>query len=495
MNKYEILSGPFKPSWDSLRTFECPQWYKDAKLGIWAHWGAQSVPMYGDWYARNMYVEGSDQYLYHLRHYGHPSKFGYKNLVQLWKAEKFDPEGLMDLYVDAGAKYFVAQAMHHDYFFNYDSAIHQWNSVKMGPKKDIVQLFKDAAVKRGLRFGVTEHLGATFSWSSVNKGADQSGAFAGVPYDGNDKAFEDLYLPNKDYLPPYEGMRRVNPWYAKNEWWYQHWFNIIREVIDKFEPDLLYTDGPLPFTDHGRNNEPEITGDGEAGLAAVAHLYNTSAKIHGSNQAVYNQKDRRKIAYSIGVMDIERSVEPDIKPDYWQTDTCVGGWFYNVRRKYKTPAHVIEMFVDIISKNGNLLLNIIQRPDGSLDDECMYIVKEMAGWNKICAEGIYGTGPFRVSGEGITKPVIEGFKEEEAPWTPSDFRFVQKGNIIYAFQMRWPENCRTVIKTLNESDKVKKVRLLGVGEVPFEQPYGQLIVKLPDKAPTKYVNCLAIELV
>lgn len=494
MSKYEILAGPFKPSWDSLRTFECPQWFKDAKLGIWAHWGAQSVPMYGDWYARHMYVEGSDQYLYHLRHYGHPSKFGYKDLVQLWKAEKFDPEGLMDLYVDAGAKYFVAQAMHHDNFFNYDSAIHKWNSANMGPKKDIVRLFKDAAAKRGLRFGVTEHLGATFSWSSVNKGEDQAGAFAGVPYDGNDKEYEDLYLPNKEHMPPYEGMRRVNPWYTQNEWWHRRWFDIIKEVIDKYQPDLLYSDGPLPFTDHGRNNEKEITGNGDAGLAAVAHLYNVSASIHGGNQAVYTQKDRRKIAYSIGVMDIERSVEPDIKEDIWQTDTCVGGWFYNVRTKYKTPAHVIEMFVDIISKNGNLLLNIIQRPDGALDDECMFIIKELAKWNKICAEGIYGTEPFRVSGEGVAKPIIEGFKEEPAPWTSADFRFVKKGNVLYAYQMRWPDNSRAVIKTLNEGDKVKKVRLLGVGEVPFEQPYGQLIVKLPDKAPTKYVNCIAIEL-
>ena len=153
--KTDIKKGPFEPTFESLRTYECPEWFRDAKLGIWSHWGAQSVPMYGDWYARNMYYEGSEQYLYHIRHYGHPSKFGYKDLVQLWKAEKFDPDSLMDLYVDAGAKYFVAQAMHHDHFFNYDSKIHRWNSVNMGPKKDIIGLWKSYEKRLPL---VLEHL-------------------------------------------------------------------------------------------------------------------------------------------------------------------------------------------------------------------------------------------------------------------------------------------------------------------------------------------------
>lgn len=481
---YQIKEGPFKPTLESLRQFECPEWFKNAKLGIWSHWGAQSVPMYGDWYARHIYCEGSDQYRYHLRHYGHPSKFGYKDLVQLWKAESFDPESLMDLYVDAGAKYFVAQAMHHDHFFNYDSKIHRWNSVNMGPHKDIVGMWKKAAVNRHLPFGITEHLGATFSWYSVNKGCDKEGPYAGVPYDGNDPAYEDLYLPNREHYDPNQ-LNKVDPWYTQNAWWHQRWFNIIKEVIDLYQPDLLYSDGPLPFGDNVY----------EAGLNAVAHLYNTSAANHnGVNHAVYNQKDRRQEIYTVGVLDIERSQEPDIKPEPWQTDTCVGNWFYDVRAIYKKPGHIIEMLVDIVSKNGNLLLNIPQRPDGTLDDECVYILKELAKWNKVCAAGIYDTYPFRISGEGHSKVTISGFKEDEVSWTSSDFRFTQKGNILYAFQMRWPEDNRAVIKSLMPNEKVKSVSLLGVGEIPFEQPFGTLVVNLPNDRPTEYVNCLAIEL-
>lgn len=483
--KMEIKKGPFEATFESLRTYECPDWFKDAKLGIWSHWGAQSVPMYGDWYARNIYYEGTEQYLYHLRHYGHPSRFGYKDLVQLWKAENFDPDRLMDLYVAAGAKYFVAQAMHHDNFFNYDSKIHRWNSVNMGPKKDIVALWKKASMKKDIPFGLTEHLGATFSWWRANKGSDKEGAYKGIPYDGNDPIFEDLYLPNHEHYNPDQKFAELDPWFTSNKQWHQKWFDIVREFIDLYQPELLYTDGGLPF---GENMY-------EAGLHAVAHLYNTSAANHGGkNIAVYTQKDRKQEIYSVGVLDIERSQSPDIKPETWQTDTCVGHWFYDVRSVYKKPGHVIEILVDIIAKNGNLLLNIPQKPDGTIDDECTYIVKEMAKWNKVCHEGVHGTRPFRVAGEGNAKVHIEGFSEDAVDWSSSDFRFTTKNNTIYAFQMRWPDNNRAVIKSLTPADKVKAVRLLGVGNVPFEQPYGTLVVNLPDERPTEYVNCLAIEL-
>jgi alpha-L-fucosidase len=497
MNWNEIAAGPYQPTFESLRQFECPEWFRDAKFGIWSHWGAQSVPMYGDWYARNIYIEGSEQYRYHVRHYGHPSKFGYKDLVQLWKAEAFDPDALMDLYTAAGAKYFVAQAMHHDNFFNYDSSIHRWNSVNMGPKKDIVALWKDAAARRGLPFGLTEHLGATFSWFHWNKGSDKEGPYAGIPYDGNDPANEDLYLPNKEHHQGRIQVDSIAPWYTSNSWWHRHWFSVIKEIIDKYQPDLLYSDGGLPFTP-GYWEKPELSLDDpayEAGLRAVAHLYNTSAAIHGGvNRAVYNQKDRRKEIYAIGVLDIERSQEPDIKPEPWQTDTCVGDWFYNVRSVYKKPGHVIEILVDIVSKNGNLLLNIPQKPDGTIDEECTHLLREMAKWIRVCGEGIFGTRPFRVSGEGPSQVVIDHFTENKVEWTAADYRFTQKGNILYAFQMRWPEDRLAVIRTLTPADKVKSVRLLGVGDVPFEQPYGALVVSLPEHRPTNHAHCLAIEL-
>jgi alpha-L-fucosidase len=473
MEDRSIKEGLFEPTWESLRQFECPEWFRDAKLGIWAHWGPQSVPMYGDWYARQMYIEGSDQYRFHWRTYGHPSKFGYKDIVKLWKAEKFDPDALMDLYVDAGAKYFVAQAAHHDNFDNWNSRHHRWNSVNVGPRKDIVGMWKQAAVSRGLRFGVTEHLGATFKWFLPNKGADKVGPYAGVPYDGNDPKYEDLYLPNQDEKPG---------WYTDNPWWHKTWFARMKDLVDQYQPDLLYSDGGVPC--------------GEMGLRAIAHLYNTSVGIHGANEAVYTQKDTNPEVFPVGVLDIERGMKPEIVPYPWQTDTCVGGWFYSVRQVYKTPKHVIEMLVDIVSKNGNLLLNITQRPDGSLDDECMYIVKSMASWIKVNGEGIYGTRPWKCSGEGVSGTQGGAFKEEPIDWSSEDFRFTSKGGNVYAFQMKWPDDGKTVIKSfaLDKGLSVVSVELLGYDSpVAYQQTAQGLEIQLPEQKVCDYCHCFRIK--
>ncbi|MFZ6028012.1 MAG: alpha-L-fucosidase [Chloroflexota bacterium] len=473
-----ILAGPFSPTWESLRTFHCPDWFRDAKFGIWSHWGPQSVPMYGDWYARNMYIEGQEQYRYHLRKYGHPSKFGYKDILQLWKAEKFDPAGLIALYVKAGARYFVAQAAHHDNFHNWNSTQHRWNSVNFGPKKDILALWQSAAHKAGLPFGVSEHIGATFSWCVPNKKSDQSGPFAGIPYDGNDPAYEDLYLPNQNEKGFEDGV-----WYTANPWWHAKWFSYVKELIDVYQPDLLYSDGGVPF--------------GQYGLDAIAHLYNTSAGRHGGvNQAVYTQKDANTDVLSVGVFDIERSQTPDIFPFTWQTDTSVGDWFYNVRDVYKTPKQIAEMLVDIVSKNGSLLLNIPQRPDGSLDDECIYLLERTADWMAVNAEGIYGTRPWKVAIEGPSSVVIQGFREDAVNWTVEDFRFTSKERQVYAFLMKWPEGGVTTIRSLalGELPPLAEVTLLGSGPVPFEQTARGLMVHLPEQKPCDYAQCLQVTL-
>ncbi|MBT3272074.1 MAG: alpha-L-fucosidase [Spirochaetales bacterium] len=486
MNKWEsIIDGPFKPTWESLRTFKTPEWFKNAKFGIWSHWGPQAVPMYGDWYARNMYIEGSPQYLHHWRKYGHPSQHGWKDVVKLWKAEKFDPEDLMDKYTAAGAKYFVAQAAHHDNFDNWNSTHNKWNSVKMGPEKDIVGLWQKAAQKRGLPFGVTEHLGATFSWWAHNKNHDVNGPYAGVPYDGNDPSYKDLYLANGD--EPILAQQGDN-WYTANEGWHRHWFDRVKDLIDQYKPDLLYSDGPVPFEKYG--------------LGIIAHLYNTSAAGNGGiNSAVYNQKDKNPLVFKVGVLDFERNVQADAFPWPWQTDTCVGGWFYDVRQKYKSPRQVIEMLVDIVAKNGNLLLNLTQKPDGTLDDECGYILDELAAWIKVNGEGIYDTRPWDIALEGDTNAEQERFKEVELGWTPADFRFTQKDNFIYAFQMGWPENGKSLIKSFSagrgeglKAADVRKVELLGYeGNVSFEyRKEGLVIDGLPKEVPVKWANCLKI---
>jgi alpha-L-fucosidase len=474
MTDFKIESGPFEPTWASLRQYQPPDWFRDAKFGIWSHWGPQAVPMYGDWYARHIYVEGSDQYRYHIRKYGHPSRFGWKDVVGLWKAEKFDPDGLMDLYLKAGAKYFVAQAAHHDNFHNWNSSHHPWNSVKMGPGRDIVALWGDAARKRGLPYGFSEHIGATFTWYRPTKGADRFGPYAGVPYDGSDPANESLYLPNRD--------ANLKEWYTTNPWWHEKWYTYVKELIDLYHPDLLYSDGGVPF--------------GAYGLNAIAHLYNTSSRLHGGvNQAVYNQKDRNEEVYTVGVLDIERSQLPGINPHVWQTDTSVGDWFYNVRDVYKTPSQVADMLVDIVSKNGNLLLNIPQRPDGTLDDECVYLLESIAAWIKVNGEGIYGTRPWTTAGEGPSQVVIEGFKEVAVPWTIEDFRFTAKGNQVYAFQMKWPEGGRTVIRSLALAKvrNVSTVKVLGFdGPVKFEQTSRGLAIDLPEQKPTAFVQCYRV---
>jgi alpha-L-fucosidase len=472
-----IEKGPFDPTWESLRQFQCPDWFRDAKFGIWSHWGPQSVPMYGDWYARHMYVEGHDQYRYHIRKFGHPSKFGYKDVVKLWRAEKFDPEGLMSLYLEAGAKYFVAQAAHHDNFHNWNSSQHRWNSVHVGPQKDIVALWQSAAQKAGLPFGFSEHMGATFSWYKPNKGADKAGPYAGIPYDGNDPAFEDLYLPNQDF-PGLEV-----EWYTRNPWWHERWCSYVKELIDNYHPDLLYSDGGVPF--------------GQFGLNMIAHLYNTSARLHsGINQAVYTQKDKNVDVLSVGVYDIERSQTSAIFPYVWQTDTSVGDWFYNVRDVYKTPKQVVEMLVDIVSKNGNLLLNVPQRPDGTHDDECIYLLQRIAAWMKVNGDGIFGTRPWKVAGEGPSSVLIEGFREEAVKWTIEDFRFTSKGQQVYAFQMKWPEGGKTVIRSLasGNSPAVTDVTLLGAGAVKFEQNPRGLAIDLPEWKPCDYTQCLRVTL-
>lgn len=498
----KIHNGPFDPSWESLRTYQCPDWFRDAKFGIWSHWGPQSVPMYGDWYARNMFIEGHAQYLHHWRNYGHPSRHGWQEMVRLWKAERFDPDGLMQLYVDAGAKYFVSQAVHHDNFDNWNSRHHRWNAVNTGPCKDIVGLWSEAARKRGLRFGVTEHLAASYTWFQSSKGADRGGPFAGVPYAGNDPQAQDLYHPNRDEALAANGQWR---WYTENADFHQRWFLRMKDLLDQHQPDLLYSDGGLPFVtpeklDEKGGRERIGANAPEAGLHLVAHLYNLSAQRHGGrNEAVYNHKDLRAAAAAIGVPDIERGQMNEATPYVWQTDTCVGGWFYDLRQVYKTPKHVIEMLVDIVSKNGNLLLNFTQRPDGTLDDECLHILCTLAAWMKLNGEGIHGTRPWRVAGEGPTATVSkhESFKEDAVPWTTADFRFSARGKIVYAFQMRHPERREAFVRSLGLAggDKVKGVTVPGhAGPVSWRQHEDGLLVRLPERNTCEIVPGLRVEL-
>lgn len=487
------MNKKFEPTFESLREYSAPDWFLDAKFGIWSHWGPQSVPMFGDWYARNMYIEGTPQYEYHLRHYGHPSKFGYKDICALWKAENFDAEDLMAKYYKAGARYFMSQGTHHDHFFNYDSKLNRMNSVNVGPKKDILALWKAAADKFSMPFGISEHLGASFAWWRVNKGCDKKGPYAGVPYDGNDPEYQDFYFANQEHGT--DNPHNCFPWYTENKDFQEYWKKCVGEMIDIFKPDLLYSDGSLPFGTHWCGGQDDVNNSNDAyqpGLDIVSKLYNTSIDEHGENKAVYLQKDRTPEIFSVGVLDIEKSQLPGIMPKPWHTDTCIGNWFYDVHSPYKEPDQIVEMLVDIISKNGVMLLNILQRPDGTIDEYADYILEKIGEWFAVCSEAVYSTRPWRVFGEGETLVKIEGFREDKTEWAASDFRFVQKDGAVYAFMMGAKGGETVTIKSFAD-DEVSSVELLGFGNVPFRKENGELTVTLPATLPTFCANTLKIK--
>jgi alpha-L-fucosidase len=470
-------SGSFQPSEKSLKQYRCPDWFRDAKLGIWAVWGPESVPMQGDWYARNMYIQDHPQNKFHLEHYGSPSKVGFKDIIPLWKAEKWDPDRLMALYKKAGAKYFCMIAEHHDNFDCWNSKLQRWNSVNMGPKRDIAAEWQAAARKCGLRFGMTEHLAASWWFYSAAKGADKTGPQAGVPYDGADPRYADLYWtgnehPKENYYCPHA------PEAVK-----QAWFDRIEDMIDRYHPDLLYSDSPLPYPD-------------EFGRKLLAHYYNDNRQQHaGKLEAVYNCKQDSQ---GMWVQDLERGVMDEIGPLPWQTDTCVGSWYYDERlakaHRYKSPTLVLQMLADIVSKNGNLLLNFPPRPDGTLDDDELKILDALAAWVPINGEAIFGTRPWKVFGESSGK--IQGgmFNEGGLRYTARDIRFTTKGETLYALLLAWPEGGKLVIKTLAKpAGRISGVSLLGAtGDVQWTQTEQGLLVTLPEKKPCEHVFVLKV---
>ena len=455
-----IALGPWAGTMDSLTNYSCREWFRDAKFGIWAHWGPQAVPMEGDWYARKMYQQGSADYEDHLKRFGHPSTNGWKDIIPLWKAEKWDPEKLMALYKKAGARYFVSMGVHHDDFFLWNSPLHKWNAVNYGPHRDVVGEWQAAAKRNGLPFGVSEHLGASFTWFQDAHKSDKTGPLAGVPYDGANSNYWDLY-----HFPAEPG---DNGWYSKNPRWQQQWFNEIKELVDNYHPDLLYSDGGVPFGN-------------EVGLSQIANLYNVSANAHsGKCEAVYNCKQPSGGRW---VQDFERGVEGGINSYPWQTDTSIGDWFYNRHWKYQPLSWTVHMLTDITSKNGNLLLNVVLRPDGTLDPEVETMLYQLAGWTAVNGEAIYGTRPWLVYGEGPVRAKGGAFKENFR-YTARDVRFTTKGGKLYAIALGWPEDNQIVIRSLAKTDdaaqnEIQKVELLGrEGGLKFNQTINRLVVEL-----------------
>ena len=473
--------GKFQATDESLRQYCFPEWFRDAKFGIWSHWGPQAVPGEGDWYAKKMYEQGKRDYKVHVEKYGHPSEFGYKDILPLWKAEKWNPEELMKLFKRVGARYFVSMGIHHDNFALWNSPTHRWNSVKIGPHRDIVGEWQKAARKEGLKFGVSEHLAASFNWFQTSHRSDRTGDKAGIPYDGNDPRYQDLYHD--------ESARGDRGWYTSNPKRQQIWLQRITELIDLYHPDLLYSDGPLPFGDIGRS--------------MLAYYYNQDFKRNKSSQVVYTAKWETNDGRF--ALDFERGAAKEISPYPWQTDTSIGDWFYRTRNKnYKTSKEVIQMLVDVVSKNGNLLINVVQTPAGDIEQNVLNILEEIASWMEINGNAIWGTRPWKVYGEGPsmeleTEPDLHntGGVKDVRKYLEGDLRFTQKNGKLYIFSMEKVDRellVKSLGKNANDCQSVKKISLLGSSEkINFSQQNDFLQIEQPADIPAQPVLVYCVE--
>lgn len=500
----------FKPTWESLeQNYQCPEWFRDAKFGIWAHWSAQCVPEDGDWYARHMYVQGTEQYKHHLQKYGHPSVSGFMEIDNLWKAENWDPEKLMALYKKAGAKYFVALANHHDNFDTYNSKYHEWNSVNVGPKKDIVGTWEKVARKNGLYFGVSNHSAHAWHWFQTAYGYDGEGPYAGVRYDaytlkkedGKGKWWEGLD-PQNLYAGPTlvvpDGLKSANEvkaWHEQNtgQWreeaptnnpaFVERWFLRCKDLVDSYKPDYLY------FDDYGLPL-------GQTGLDIVAHYYNASVPgQNGKTNVVVTAKNLKNGQNTGVVEDFERGYVDSTKAYPWQTCSCIGEWHYSrplyERKGYKSVRQVVHQLVDIVSKNGNLLLSIPLRGDGTIDELEGQFLEGMARWMNVNGEAIFGTRPWKTFGEGPTVIKSGMFNENQVSFTPRDIRFTKKGTTLYALVLGWPTDGQVIVNSLASGSmyldgaKITKVEMLGSAEaVRWSQESDGLHIGLPQKTDT-----------
>jgi alpha-L-fucosidase len=502
-----VADGKFQPGWQSLQQYQTPEWFRDAKFGIWAHWGPQCEPERGDWYAREMYSQENFKYNEHLKLYGHPSTNGFKDVIREFKAENWDPDKLLALYKRAGAKYFFALANHHDNFDNYDSKYQPWNSVNMGPKKDLIGGWAKAARANGMKFGVSVHAAHAWSWYETSQGSDKSGPLAGVPYDGKltkadgKGAWWDGYDPQDLYeqrhmpSPEFQNLDRIHSrWNWGNgvtppdQAYCEKFYNRTMDLINKYKPDLLYFDDtalPLwPVSD--------------AGLKIAAHFYNSNDKWNGNDGVLFGKildaEQRKCLAW-----DIERGSANEIQPQAWQTDTCIGSWHYDKgifdRHRYKSTKTVVQTLIDVVSKNGNLLLSVPLKGDGTPDSDEIAIVEGIAQWMDVGKEAIHGTRPWKVFGEGpqmaSAAPIsAQGFNEGRGkPFTAEDVRFTAKGNNIYAFIMGAPTNAVS-IQSLGTSAKllespISEVALLGSDEkLKWSQTAEALVIETPQKPPS-----------
>ncbi|WP_338095155.1 alpha-L-fucosidase [Segatella maculosa] len=499
-----IQKGKYKPTWESLSDYECPAWFRDAKFGIWAHWGPQCQPEYGDWFARRMYEQGSDAYTFSKEARNPQKDFGFKDWIREWKAERWDPERLVKLYQDCGARYFFALANHHDNFDLWDSKYQPWNAVSLGPQKNIIAGWAAACRKLGMPLGLSVHAAHAWTWYETARGADTSGTFKGQPYDGcltkadGKGTWWDGLDPQDLYEQRHTRSKNNGEWdwnptqvTLPDQAYCDRFYNRTMDLINKYDPSVVYFDDtvlPLyPFSD--------------AGLQLTAHLYNKSmARNGGRNEIVVTGKVLKEWHKKALMWDVERGTPDRIQPQAWQTCTCIGSWHYDKRRffdgTYKTAQAVIQTLVDVVSKNGNLLLSVPVKGDGTIDSLEYKVVCEVGTWLKANGESIYGTRPWVIFGEGpaVDSPQPlkdQGFNEGKVTFTSADIRYVTKGKTLYATTLCAPQPGSMV--TLKAVKKARRVSLLGHGKVAFRQTKHGLSVTLPATLPNQIALVMKIE--
>lgn len=513
-----MMKGKFQPTWSSLENYQVPEWFRNAKFGIWAHWGPQCVEGSGDWMARSMYLEGSAEYKHHVEHYGHPSEVGFKDIIPLFKAEKWNPDKLVEFYKKIGAQYFFALGNHHDNFDLWDSKYQAWNSKNMGPKRDILAEWEQAARKYELPFGISFHADHAWTWYEPSQRYDRNGPKAGVPYDGTltkadgkGKWWEgydpqDLYAQNH---PMSKGSWVDGMIHSQWAWgngaslptqeYCTNFYDRTVDAINRYNPDLIYFDVTVvPFYPIS-----------DAGLKIAAHFYNHNMATHkGKLEAVMLSKILDENQRKAIVWDVERGAPNEIMEQPWQSCSCIGGWHYNTsiyeNNWYKSAADVVKLLVDIVSKNGNLLLSVPLRADGTFDEKEEKILNEFGDWMNINKEAILDTRPWEIFGEG---PIAEadikinaqGFNEGSySKATAQEIRFTQTKKDLYATVLAWPTEKQILIKSLSDESKlfpgkISRVELLGYGKVSFTRTDKGLLINMPDKQVNKIAPVFKIK--
>lgn len=491
-----ITDGPFRADWESIETNYpgTPDWLRDAKFGIWVHFGPQSAGESGDWYARNLYKETHKAYRNHLRNFGHPSKTGYKDVLHTWSPDSLDPARLAALYHKAGARFLMIQGVHHDNFDLWNSKYQPWNSVNIGPHRDLLREWADACDSLGMRYGVTFHHEYTWWWWQTAFGADSEGEFAGVPYDGHLtladgkgewwEGYDPRLLYGIDlreyesvdekahtgWSPPEAGIFSRHTDYAK--WYVKQWAQRIMDVTANYNPDFIYTDGTVqgPFTGDG-------TGTGfksNAMQLVMADYYNRALKERGKVDVFSIIKFRNP---TNGAVNTAEFSFPDTinSSQPWIREAPVGDWFYAPGFTYDSGM-MIRFIIESIARDGNAALNICLLPDGSIEPACVAMLDEVGEWMRRNGEAVYGSHAWHKLGEGTLGDDGKlrklpggglGRKHADFQFTPADFRFtVGKDGALYAFCMTVPEEgSELTIASLatgaSGAPEVKGVSLLG----------------------------------